>query len=235
MPQRARPVAKGKRLDGALPKVQAGRADDLLMWIGYASYPTLAAFTAETSKIGISKRVSHIPRRLHPGETRLYLAYDYGARGNGVILGMCRIDRVEAVKPFGADLPAGDLPEWVTIVDPDTVLRGNQFRDEGLFLCSDRLELFDHPRKWSRPRFRSFRWVSQKEMERLPRIESTDVEPEAESVYKSPWTTEERQVLLARAITLGPYQACKEHARETGRTFEGCMYQFKKYRVRLGT
>lgn len=60
---------------------------DYLLWVGWGSYSTIKSFAAEANKMGVSRRISKIPRDLVLGKSRIFLAHDEGETGDAVIFG----------------------------------------------------------------------------------------------------------------------------------------------------
>jgi len=50
-----------------------GRAG--LLWVGSAFYPTPAMFVAEAAKVGVCRRIPHVPKGFKAGTTRVLLAH----------------------------------------------------------------------------------------------------------------------------------------------------------------
>jgi hypothetical protein len=199
---------------------------DLLVWIGYQSYPTIDAFLKEVDKLGLSRRVSRVPSGLRPGETRLWIAHDSGIRGQGVVVGYAVLEWVDLVT---RTLPPGS-PDWLHQV-PRSALwmepsRGGQVRHEGAIYLRSKSLVRTEPRRLDLKRFRDYKWVARSRMERLPKIV---VPGQVSHVPPKRWTKEEQEAFITKAEQLGPYQAAKEHVRDTGRSFEACMYQWKRH------
>ena len=91
------------------PKCQA---QDYLMWVGYSGYPTIESFVSEAQRLGVSKRISRLPKDLIPGESRILLAHDEGIKGDAVIFGYFVVESAETiVKARGERDPS--LPSYV--------------------------------------------------------------------------------------------------------------------------
>lgn len=81
-----------------LPLAEEGPiASDLLMWVGYEGYPTIEEFVSEANRLGVSKRISRVPKGVEVGATRVFLAHDEGIKGDAVIFGFFVIERVEVL------------------------------------------------------------------------------------------------------------------------------------------
>ena len=72
-------------------------AEDYLMWVGYQGYPTIEDFINEAGRLGVSKRISRLPKGLVPGESRVFLAHDEGIKGDAVIFGYFVVERAEVI------------------------------------------------------------------------------------------------------------------------------------------
>ena len=46
-----------------------------IMWLGKSHYPTIEAFLAEAFRLGVSRRIAHIPKDLELGKSVVYLAH----------------------------------------------------------------------------------------------------------------------------------------------------------------
>jgi hypothetical protein len=51
-----------------------------LLWIGMKYYPTAEHFMVEAGAMGVSRRISAVPKGFVPGETWVYMAHPKGAR-----------------------------------------------------------------------------------------------------------------------------------------------------------
>jgi len=215
------------RLPGLAGEELGASGMDLLMWVGYTSYPTVEAFSHEAQDIGISKRVSRIPGNLVPGSTRLWIAHDSGAVGAGEIVGYGIVTGVDVI---GDRLP-DDAPSYARLVSRQERWhdkpRGGQVRSEGIYIqASDWTAV--RPRKAvDIQRYRSYKWVSRRRMEMLPMADPALEPDKIEPTHR--WSKEEYDTFITRAREVGPYQAAKEHARISERSLEASMYQWKKY------
>ena len=98
---------------GAPVSFEAGEVDasDILMWVGHQGYNDIAKFVDEANRLGISKRISRIPKGIIPGKTRVFLAHDEGIKGDAVIFGYFVVDHAEKLVYEENEL--GDMPEFV--------------------------------------------------------------------------------------------------------------------------
>lgn len=107
--------------------------NDILMWIGYAGYPTIEDFVSEADRRGISKRISRVPKNLELGKTRVFLAHDEGVKGDAVIFGYFTVEKVEVLVEEEKDLDerlfgiAVPVLLSTSIVEPE---RGGGHREE---------------------------------------------------------------------------------------------------------
>lgn len=60
---------------------------DYLLWVGWGSYPTIKSFIAEANNMGVSRRISKIPKDLVLGKSKIFLAHDEGETNDAVIFG----------------------------------------------------------------------------------------------------------------------------------------------------
>lgn len=60
---------------------------DYLLWVGWGSYPTIKSFVTEANTMGVSRRISKIPKDLVLGKSKIFLAHDEGETGDAVIFG----------------------------------------------------------------------------------------------------------------------------------------------------
>jgi len=88
---------------------------DFLMWVGYSGYPTIEEFVDEAERLGVSKRISRLPKGLVPGKSRILLAHDEGIQGDAVIFGYFTVEGAEMIVKEREDRPL-DLPEYVQAV-----------------------------------------------------------------------------------------------------------------------
>ena len=77
-----------------------------LLWIGEQFYPTPGEFTREAEELGISRRISAVPRDFKLGETWVLFAHRKGATcdhcgGGGLAIGSSYLQRADKA----ADLP----------------------------------------------------------------------------------------------------------------------------------
>lgn len=63
--------------------------NDLLIWVGYHFYPTIAEFVDEATEMGYLKKVRKIPDGFEPGKSKVFVAHNEGFEGIGVIIGCC--------------------------------------------------------------------------------------------------------------------------------------------------
>lgn len=75
-----------------------------LMWVGKKSYPTTAHFSFEADRLGVSRRIPHIPDGFKVGETWIALAHleavqpdDWGDKAKPGIFRVFRPDRIEVI------------------------------------------------------------------------------------------------------------------------------------------
>jgi len=220
-------VGSELRLLGLTGEELGASGMDLLMWVGYTSYPTVEAFSHEAHQIGISKRVSRIPGNLVPGSTRLWIIHDTGEIGKGRVIGYGTVTGVDVV---GDRLPEG-APAYARLVTRPEIwrepTRGGQLRRKGVYLCASDFTPVKPRNAKGIDRYRSYKWVSRRRMEMLPMADPHEAPDMIEPTRR--WTREETDTLVRRALQVGPYQAAKEHTKISERSLEACMYQWKKY------
>lgn len=75
------------------------RVANILMWVGASHYATVTSFVREAARLGVSKRVAHLPVGVKLGRSLLFLAHDEAARvtcaackGRGVQKGKLKIE-----------------------------------------------------------------------------------------------------------------------------------------------
>jgi len=109
-----------------------------------------------------------------------------------------------------------------------------------LNICGD-LTLIDPPLDYNlifdedAKRFRSFKRVDgddllkQNSHKLIPTERAVNTLDESIREIKAgtKWSDGEREALIGLIEKIGPYRACKEMARQTSRTFQSCMYQYR--------
>lgn len=266
-----------------------GSGSDLLMWVGYHSYPTIAEFVQEAQVHGISKRISRIPHDLELGKTRIFLAHDEGVKGDGVIFGYGVVDAVEVIVRDSQEISDSVLERIAdnhTIINTVTesqanleVYRGCGRRVVGgIYLRTTTIELEtdleimskvvdqvenaeaeaqggqitilgslggedpDHGLDYNMiidlnaRRFRSFCRVDGDKIlesgfvKNYPSQTAPSTIPEELRGIsrKAKWTEPERTLLFQMIDDSSPHTASKNYCRQTGRSFQACMYQWRK-------
>lgn len=225
---------------------------DLLMWVGGMGYPLIKDFIEETATMEISKRVSHIPKDLKLGETRIFLAHDEGEIGDGVIFGYFTVERVDMLVAKVEDIPE-ELRDQVTplLLSKARVEkeRGSGWRTEegAIYLMAkkDSLAVFEDYRDYNKiieetgHRFRSFKRVDgdtiteSSETKTAPSTRIKQViklKEESKGKRKQAWTEEERQAML-KMVEAGKQQgksnlwSYRQFAKQTNRSVLAINYQ----------
>ncbi len=71
---------------------------DIAIWVGNEAYPTAASFIDEARALGVSRKLSHLPKDLQKGNTRCFLMHKEGTQSSKLI-GYFTIDALEVVIP----------------------------------------------------------------------------------------------------------------------------------------
>ena len=238
-------------------------ARDLMMWVGYQHYPTIASFVNEASTLGVSKRLSKLPGVVL-GETRVFLVHDEGVFtlndedqkvNDAAIFGWFTIDWIELLVDDEVEIP--DSIETAMVEHEDLITqvplvearmddeRGCGWRDDpwSLYLHQDapvhEIEPVNYNALFGElgSRFRSYKWVdgdailASTELQATPlqNAPSTLSEGFTETeVAKGRWSDTERAELMRLCAEFGMYKGCKEYARQTLRSFQGAMYQYRQ-------
>lgn len=114
---------------------------DLLMWVGANNYPTCDDFVKEAQDLGITKRVSKVPKGLIPGKSRVFLVHDEGVKGDAVIFGYFTVESIEMlledIRDIPLELKGKVIPVSMTDVEKESS-RGGGFRseEEAMYLVS---------------------------------------------------------------------------------------------------
>ncbi len=108
---------------GAIEKfIEATKVQDYLLWVGWASYPTIAGFVEEAKTMGVSRRISKIPIGLEMGKSRIFLAHDEGETDDAVIFGFFVPTTLEMITlSSSSEQENGIDPKLRGIVDPISV------------------------------------------------------------------------------------------------------------------
>src|SRR5437016_13066773 len=108
----------------------------------------------------------------------------------------------------------------------------------GIYLHGNVWVQFDAPRAIKGicvGRFRSYARVDRKVIDGQPEAQVDWSGPETKMKKWTPWTSEEWDLVVERALEVGPYQACKAHNRKTGRSSEGCTDNWKQWKRGLSS
>ena len=222
--------------------------NDLLMWIGYNSFPSIEAFVDEYKEDEVYKRVGRIPKEFEPGKTRIFLAHDEGVEGNAVIIGYFIADHIKLLM-HRQNMTKAKLKDpniKVTSIEEELLSkaqRGNNYRDEegAMYLCSKPgdFHLFEQFRDYNKiieakgMRFRSFMKVDGEAIitseftKPAPSKAGTPPSIVSEAKPESDWTEVEYQTLVDLVSKLGsPIKAFKEMTRITSRSIRAVEFQW---------
>lgn len=115
----------GKKCPLEFPE-KLGRAG--LLWIGAEFYPTPADFLKEAAKMGISRRIPHVPRDFKLGETWVLLAHQAGIVTKEPVLELVDEELVDTGKTISIEKSA-----IFSVFRPSAleyVTKGNETQDE---------------------------------------------------------------------------------------------------------
>jgi hypothetical protein len=231
---------KQKQWDKGEDRKRSSEAQDYLLWVGYASYPTIRSFIDEDKRLGACRRVSRVPRDLELEESRIFLAHDEGETEDAVIFGYFYVSAIEVITYRDGN---NGIPEELRGVAVGVTLeqaaeeeeRSCGYREDlGAIYLRGGLIVLEPYRSYEGPRFRGIKKVdgdkilkgkaksAPSERHKIRRSDRIECEP------GSRWSEKEQAKLKELIKELGTWRGCREMRKLNGRSIYSASYQWSK-------
>lgn len=239
------PKAVTELVEANLPTVQEPKPQDYLLWVGWGSYPTIKSFVDEANEMGVSRRISKIPKDLVLGKSRIFLAHDEGETGDAVIFGYFIPTAIEQII---FDETTNNIQDGVIAV---TVEQAGAEQDRGcgirsdvgsLYLISGDMETLKPPKDYNRiiseeaHRFRGIKKVDGQKIlkgkaKTTPSLRyKVDEDQKMARKKGDPWTQDEIDLLRKLTSEMRPRRAFREMMKITGRSLPTMEWHYRKIR-----
>lgn len=223
------------------------RVSDYLMFVGSCWYPTVDVYIEEAKRLGICKRLGHIPHNLVMGESRVFLAHDDGVADEAFVFGYFIPQTVECLLQDEDDLQESLDPDSVTLVFDWSQEEEREcgFRHPGLYLISDLIEddslsglrVFAEPRRLSafdgaQHRFRGMLEIDYGEDLFKARPDQMIIPPSrirVPTIAPTWWIASQLEELMSMVLDKGmtPTKAAQLYYYRTGRPKSNCLSKIR--------
>jgi len=221
------------------------KVQDYLLWVGWGSYPTIKSFISEAKEMGVSRRISKIPRDLVLGKSKVFLAHDEGETHDAVIFGYFMPTSIEQII---FDETTNSIQDGVVAVTVDQAAqeaeRGCGIREDvgSLYLISGDINVvkpyrdYNHIISESGQRFRGIKKVDGQKIltgkiKKAPSIRyKINTDQKMARKKGDPWTKEEMDLLRKLTSEMRPRRAFREMMKITGRSMPTMEWHYRKIR-----
>lgn len=219
---------------------------DYLLWVGYASYPTIRSFIEEAERLGVCRRISRVPKDLELEGSRIFLAHDEGETGDAVIFGYFFAGDIEVItyRDGNNGIPE-ELREIATGITLEQAAaeeeRSCGYREDiGAVYLRGSLIILKPYRDYNSiidPKAHRFRGIKKVDGGKILKGKAKKAPSEIHRIPRSKqlkkksgeaWTDKEKDILKELLSKFRPWRAMREMSKVSGRSINAVAYQYSK-------